>query len=64
MIRPQLLDTVDRIVALRDREVALRERGRRLELIPTRREAANELFRKADGLRKARKALIERCGLD
>jgi hypothetical protein len=56
--------TVDRIVALRRAEERLRERARHLELIPTRRAAANALFRQASGLRQARLALIERCGLN
>lgn len=55
--------TVDRIIALRRAEEALRNRARRLELYPHRRAAANSLFRQASGLRKARLALIERCQL-
>lgn len=55
--------TLERVVALRDREIELRQRARRLELIPERREAARELFARANGLRKARMALLDRCGL-
>jgi len=61
---PALAATVDRIASLYDREVQLRERARHLELIPARREAAQELFRRASGLRKMRLALLSRCGLN
>lgn len=61
---PTLAAQVDRIAALRSEEARIRALARRLELIPTRREAANALFRRASGLRKARLALIERCELN
>ena len=63
-MNPVLAATVDRIVELRDRELTLREQARALELIPSRREAAQALFRRASGLRKVRLALIERAGLN
>lgn len=59
-------ETALRIVALRRAEERLRERARRYELVPGPfgRATANELFRQASGLRRARMALIERCGLN
>ena len=63
MLRPNLMPTVDHIAALYDHEVQLREQARHLELNPLRREAANRLFRKANGYRKARLALLKRCEL-
>lgn len=61
---PAMASQVDRIAALYDREVALREHARRLELEPTRREAARALFARANGLRKIRLELLKRCGLN
>ena len=53
-----------RIMALRRAEEQLRERARRLELNPHNRAIANDLFRQASGLRRARMALIERWQLN
>ena len=61
--RTGLQHAVERIAALYDQEVQLREQARHLELEPTRREAAQGLFRRANGLRKARLALLKRCEL-
>jgi hypothetical protein len=55
--------TLERVLHLRDEEVRLRERARKLELDPQRREAARQLFLRAGGVRKVRMALLERCGL-
>ena len=54
---------LQRVLDLIEEEARLRERGRRLELIPQRREAADLIFLRASGLRKARLALLERCGI-
>lgn len=59
-----LHQAVDRIAALYEREVALREQARRLELDPSRREEARETFRRASGLRRARHALLNRWHLN
>ena len=63
VMSPAERTTLERVVDLRDEEVRLRERARRLELIPERREAARRLFIRANGVRKVRMALLERCGL-
>lgn len=64
MISVNVPETALRIVALRKAEERLRERARRLELNPFAQAAARDLFRQASGLRRARLALIERCGLN
>ena len=60
---PAETSTVARAIALRDEEIEARDQARHLELDPAHREAARELFLRANGLRKARLALLERCGL-
>ena len=60
---PSDQDTVARAIALRDKEIEARDQARHLELDPTHTEAARVLFLRASGLRKARLALLERCGL-
>jgi hypothetical protein len=64
MINVNVPETALRIIALRRAEERLRGTARRLELNPYQRDLANELFRQASGLRRARLALIERCGLN
>ena len=60
---PSPVHTLDRAVALMEREVELRGQARHLELDPLRTQEAAQLFRRANGLRRARLALLERCGL-
>lgn len=48
---------------LRDREAALREEARSLELLPAQRTPASRLFRRASRLRAMRLAVLSRCGL-
>ena len=63
VMSPTERTTLERVIALRDEEIRLRERARRLELIPERREAARRVYLRANGVRKMRMALLERCGL-
>jgi hypothetical protein len=55
--------TLERAVALVEDEADVRELARHLENDPARVGEAHELFRRAEGLRKARLALLERVGL-
>lgn len=60
--------TVDRILALTEREGVLREAAREIEHgntagDPQLVEEARALIAKANGLRRVRLALMERCGL-
>ena len=63
VMSPTERTSLERAIDLRDEEVRLRERARRLELIPERSEAARRLYLRANGVRKVRMALLERCGL-
>lgn len=56
-------EAVDRMAALYEREVELRQAARQAELDPARREEAERTFRRASGLRKARLALLRRWSL-
>lgn len=59
-----LHQAVDRIAALYDEEALLRSAARQVELEPSRREEARELFARAGGLRRARLALLNRWHLN
>jgi hypothetical protein len=63
MTDPGRLQTLVRAAELVDDEAQVRELARHAELYPERAEEARQLFGMANGLRKARLALLERCGL-
>jgi hypothetical protein len=62
-----LAAAVQRSITLRQREVLVRESARKLELDPSGdpelAEEARRLITRANGLRKLRLALLNRCGL-
>lgn len=62
-IRPQLAGRVERLARLYDAEVALRTAGRLAELDPSRTEEARDHFRRANGVRRIRIALLRRWQL-
>lgn len=56
---------IQRVVRLMEHEARIRDRARRYELDPSpyAQAIARDLFTKASGYRKARAALMERCGI-
>lgn len=58
-----LHQAVDRAAEMYEREVALREDARRIELVPSRREEARRAYRHAQRLHRMRLALLRRWKL-
>jgi len=63
VIQASLSPRIDQVIELRDREIALRERARLIELNPSRCEEARAIFAHASLLRRRRMALLNKCGL-
>lgn len=60
---PTLHQAVDRAAAMYEREAALRERARQVELVPSRREEARRAYRAASRLHRMRLALLRQWKL-